>query len=35
MGKYTEPALVIDKRYETLNKGLSDLYGNVAKTRNL
>lgn len=35
MGKYTEPALVIDKRYETLNKGLSDLYGNVAKNAEL
>ena len=35
MGKYTEPAIILNKQYETLNKGLANMYGNVAKNAEL
>ena len=31
MGKYSDPAMFVNKQYEQLNKGLSDMYSNVAK----
>ena len=35
MGKYADPAMFVNKQFETLNKGLTDLYGNVAKNAEL
>ena len=31
MGKYSDPAMFVNKQYEQLNKGLSNMYSNVAK----
>ena len=31
MGKYTEPAMFVNKQFEALNKGLTDMYSNIAK----